>query len=127
MPPESRGAVIASIADVALRPENIHNDELHKLAAFSTNELMSTIQSAGHFSNTLDRVTTALGEESDRNRGLNIINSVIAGTRFDNCIERCEMQLAQAAPLKGRPFMRNDEPNFILTQLSLHHPGYNVV
>jgi hypothetical protein len=126
MPPESRGAVIACIADAALRPENINNLELRQLAAFSTNELVATIQSAGHFNNTLDRITIALGEESDRDHGLNIVSSIVAGTKFDNCIDRCELQLARAAPLKGRPFMRNDEPDFLLTQLSLHHPGYNI-
>lgn len=124
MPPESRGAVIASLADVVLRPENIHNNELRELAAFSTNELMSTIQSSSHFANTLDRVTVALGEEADRNRSITIINSIMAGTKFHNCIARCEMQLAQAAPLKGRPFMRNDEPDFLVAKLSLHHSGY---
>jgi hypothetical protein len=124
MPPESRGAVIASIADIALQPQNLNNIELRQFAAFSTNELISTTQSSGHFANTLDRITVTLGEESDRVHGLQIINSIMAGTKFDNCIDRCELKLANAVPLQGRPFMRNDEQDFLASQLSLHHPGY---
>jgi hypothetical protein len=124
MPPESRGAVIASIIDVLQRPENTSNYDLRRLAAFSINELMSSTQSTGHLYNTLDRVTVALGEEPGRNQGVSLINSVVGGTIFDGCINRCESQLARATPLIGRPFMRNDEPDFLVAQLSLHHPGY---
>jgi hypothetical protein len=126
MPPESRGAVIASIIDVLQQPQNTSNNELRKLAAFSINELMSTTQSAGHLDNTLDRITVAMGEEPGRNRGVQLINSVVGGTIFDGCIDRCETQLARVTPLKGRPFMRNDEPDFLVAQLALHHPGYAV-
>jgi hypothetical protein len=126
MPPESRGAVIASIIDVLQQPQNIDNGELRKMAAFSINELMSTTQSSGHLDNTLDRVTVAMGEEPGRNRGVQLINSVVRGTIFDGCIDRCETQLAKATPLIGRPFMRNDESDFFVAHLSLHHPGYVV-
>jgi acid phosphatase family membrane protein YuiD len=124
MPPESRGAVIASIIDAVQQPNNVANSELRTLAAFSINELMSSTQSTGHLYNTLDRITVAMGEESGRNRGVQLINSIVGGTIFDDCINRCETQLAKATPLMGRPFMRNDEPNFLVAQLSLHHPGY---
>jgi hypothetical protein len=124
MPPEARGAVIASIIDVLQQPQNSPNNELRKLAAFSINELMSTTQSTGHLYNTLDRITVAMGEEPGRNRGIQLINSVVGGTIFDDCVARCETKLAKATPLVGRPFMRNDEPDFLFAHLSLHHPGY---
>jgi hypothetical protein len=50
----------------------------------------------------------------------------VTGTRFANCIDRCEMQLAKAEPLMGRPFLRNDEADFHLAQFPLHHPGYPI-
>lgn len=126
MPPESRGAMIASNVGAMSQPQNIDNNELRKFAAFSINELMATTQSTGHLNNTLDRITLAMGEESDRYQSVKSINSVLARTAFENCIDRCEMQLAKASPLVGRPFLRNDEPEFYLAQFPLHHPGYMV-
>jgi hypothetical protein len=96
------------------------------MAAFSVNELMATTQSVGHLDNTLDRITVAMGDKPGRNQGVQLINSVVAGTMFANCIDRCEMQVAKAEPLMGRPFLRNDEPDFHLAQFPLHHPGYTV-
>jgi hypothetical protein len=126
MPPESRGATIASIAAAINQPQNMGNNDLRKLAAFSINELMATTQSAGHLDNTLDRITVAMGEKSGRVQGVQLINSVVGGTMFANCVNRCEMQLAKADPLVGRPFLRNDEPDFQLAQFPLHHAGYRV-
>ena len=126
MPPESRGALISSIAEVVNQPLYSNDFELRKLAAFSINELLSTTQSSGHLSNTLDRVNLAMGLESDRNHGVAIIKSAVDGTKFADCISRCTTQLAQATPLLGRAFLRNDEPAFSLAQFPLHHPAYTV-
>jgi hypothetical protein len=126
MPPESRGALIGSIASVINQPSYSNDFELKTLAAFSINELLSTTQSSGHLNNTLDRVNIALGSESGRNQGVAIINSVVEGTQFANCISRCTTQLAQATPLLGRAFLRNDESEFKMAQFPLHHPAYNV-
>jgi hypothetical protein len=126
MPPESRGAVIASIVKVLNQPRNSGNYDLRGLAAFSINELMATTQSVGHLDNTLDRVTVEMGAEPGRSHGMQLINSVVGGTMFDGCIDRCETQLAKASPLLGRPFLRNDEPEFCLAEFPLHHPGYPV-
>lgn len=126
MPPESRGALIRSVADVIDQPKYSSNYDLRKLAAFSVNELLSTTQSNGHLTNTLDRIIVAMGSKSGRNEGIQVINSIVEGTKFENCIERCSIQMAQAAPLLGRTFLRNDEPEFRLAQFPLHHPGYTV-
>jgi hypothetical protein len=125
-PPESRGALIRSIADVLNQPRYVNNYDLRKSAAFSIDELLSTTQSNGHLVNTLDRIDLVMGNESGRNQGIQIINSVVEGTKFENCVERCSMQVAQAAPLLGRTFLRNDEPEFALAQFPLHHPGYAI-
>jgi hypothetical protein len=126
MPPESRGATISSIATAFNNLSNSGNNDLRKLAAFSINELMATIQSIGHLNNTLDRITASIGKESGRNQGVQLIKSVVAGTIFENCVEQCTLQVTQATPLMGRPFLRNDEPEFRFAQFPSHHPGYVV-
>jgi hypothetical protein len=126
MPPESRGALIKTVVEAFDQTRNTENNDLRQIAAFVINEMIATTQSVGHLENTLDRITVAMGEESGRNIGVQLINSVVTGTMFTNCIDRCEMQLAKAAPLMGRPFLRNDEPEFQLAQFPLHHPGYPV-
>lgn len=126
MPPESRGALLKSIVDACNHSRDSISNDLRELAAFAINELVATTQSVGHLENTLDRITIALGEEPGRNQGLQLINSVVAETMFANCIKRCEMELAKAEPLMGRPFLRNDEAEFQLAQFPLHHPGYRV-
>lgn len=126
MPPESRGALIGSIADVFAIPQYSANHDLRKLAAFSINELLSTIQSNRHLDNTLDRINIAMNSHSGSNQGAMIIKSIVKGTIFANCIERCSVQVAQASPLMGRTFLRNDEPEFSLARFPLHHPSYAV-
>jgi hypothetical protein len=126
MPPESRGAVIRSIVDAFTRSGSGSRD-LRLLASYVINELIATTQSMGHLKNTLDRITVAIGEETGRNLGAQLISSVVDGTPFSSCINRCEMQLASAVPLKGRPFLRNDEPQFQLATFPLSHPGYPTV
>jgi hypothetical protein len=127
MPPEARGAAIWSLGHAAEHPKNYGNNELRNLAAFSINELVATTQSIRHLENTLDRITADIGEETGRNPGIALINSVVAGTKFEGCVDRCGSKLAAADLLLGRPFMRNDEPNFVLAQMALHHPAYTSV
>jgi len=123
MPPESRGAVISSIITAYSHLPSSEYD-LRKLAAFSINELVATTQSIGHLENTLDRVTVAMGEIPGCNYGTHMINSVVTGTVFADCLNQSRDQLLQATPLLGRPFLRNDIPEFRLAQFPLHHPSY---
>jgi hypothetical protein len=124
MPPEARGALIRSISDVINQPRYVKNVDLRKIAAFSVNELMCTIQSTRHLNNTLDRINLTMGDELDRNQGVKLINSVVENTVFSDCIQRSEAQLLRAEPLMGRPFLRNDEPDFFIAQFPLHHCAY---
>jgi hypothetical protein len=126
MPPESRGAIIASVVEAVSQPQISSNDDLRTAAAFSIRELISTTQSSRHLANTLDRITLDMGEEPGRDRGMRLIESATTGTIFSGCLERCELQLAKASPLLGRPFMRNEEPDFQLAQFPLHHAGYTL-
>jgi hypothetical protein len=124
MPPESRGAVIRTIIDVANVPSNVGNEQLRHSAAFAINELLATVQSARHLYNTLDRITTDIGHQIARSLGTQLIQSIVTGTLFADCIGRCESELTRSVPLMGRPFLRNDEGNFLAAQLPLQHPAY---
>lgn len=121
MPPESRGATIKSIIDSL---NHSPNDDLRKMAAFSINELMATVQSTSHLANTLDRITINIGEKSERNLSIKMIESITAETPYENCVSRCEIRLASSAPMMGRPFLRNDEPEFLAAKFPLHSAGY---
>lgn len=121
LPPEARGALIKSIIKAFNRSPNL---ELQKLAAFSINEIMATVQSNKHFENTLDRITLEIGENSERRVSMKMIDVIVTGTQFEGCVNRCEARLALSAPLSGRPFLRNDEPDFIMANIPLNHPGY---
>ena len=123
LPPESRGALIKSLIEAA-KNKNTSNFDLQKSAAFAINELLLTTQSIRHLDKTLERLTLSVGQQVDRNSGIQSINSILAGTIFDNCISRCETRLAELNSLKGRPFLRNDEPDIKIAELALHHPGY---
>jgi hypothetical protein len=123
LPPESRGALIKSLIE-ASKASSATNDHLRKSVAFSINEILTTAQSTRHLSKTLERVTFSIGQKSDPNQAVQSINSVTMGTTFENCVTRCEVRLAAASPLKGRPFLRNDDPEFRVAEFPLHHPGY---
>jgi hypothetical protein len=126
MPPESRGATIKSVVEAFNKSSASVQPQLRGQAAFVINELFSTTQSSRHLDSTLDRVTIEMGQKIDRNQGIKIINSIVQGTNFENCVNRCEVRLASTSPLMGRPFLRNDEPSFRVAELPLHHPGYDV-
>jgi hypothetical protein len=124
MPPESRGAILKNIIDAFNKSKNSNRFDLQKSASFIINELLSTTQSVRHLDKTLDRVSVVIGQQTDRNQAIQLINSVTEGTIFENCINGCEMRLASSSPLIGRPFLRNDEPDFRVAQFPLHHSGY---
>jgi vacuolar-type H+-ATPase subunit E/Vma4 len=124
LPPESRGALIRTLVDAVSGPKSFGNEALRTSAAFAISELLSTVQSAAHLYNTLDRITTELGNAPGRSFGAKLIESVVGGTTFANCIQRSESVLTKSAPLLGRPFLRNDDAQFAAAQLPLQHPGY---
>jgi hypothetical protein len=124
MPPEARGALIASISRVMQIPENIKNYDLKNLAAFSVNELLLTTQTSRHLEKTLQRITFDMQSRTDNSHGINIIDAIVKDTKFEGCLYRCEAKLAAASPLLGRPFMKNDEPDFIISNFPLHSSSH---
>ena len=123
MPPESRGAILASLSSTMNRADLAYDTDLRYSAAFCVNELIRTAQTESHLANTLDRLTTNIGDVPGRGSGLASIMAMVSGSQFAGCIALTETQLAKASPVMHRPFMRNDEPEFQVAMLPLHHPA----
>lgn len=122
-PPETRGAIIASIHDIVNAPVNMASWDLRQSAAFIVNELVSTTQSTAHMDNMLDRITVTMVDETGEAAGRNTIANLVAGTRFEGCVDQACARVASAHPVLHRPFMRNDEADFVVASLPLHHPS----
>ena len=121
-PPETRGAIIASINDIVNSSVNLASWDLRQSAAFIVSELVTTTQSTAHMDNMLDRITVAMGDAPGEAAGRTTIAQLVAGTRFEGCVDQACARLASAQPVLHRPFMRNDEADFVLATLPLHHP-----
>lgn len=122
MPPEARGAMLASITDIMQQPQYANNYDLKVAAAYCVNELISTTQTGSHLDNTLDRITVAMGDAPGSGAAINAINTILSGTAYANSINAANTQLASAQPLIQRPFLRNDDHGFIVAQFPLPHP-----
>lgn len=124
MPPEARGALIASINDVVSNPQYAQDTESRRMAAYNVSELLATVQTTRQLENTLDRITVEMGTVPGRAHGETLILAMTDGTLYGNSLEQVTTQLAAASPIKGRPFMRNDEANFSIALFPLQHPVY---
>jgi len=122
-PPETRGAIIASIDEIVNNPINLASWDVRQSAAFVVNELVSTTQSSAHMGNMLDRITVAMGNVPGESMGRTTIANLVAGTRYEGCVDQACARLASAQPVLHRPFMRNDEADFVVAKLPLHHPS----
>ena len=122
-PPETRGAIIASVNDIVNSRVNLASWDVRQSAAFIVSELVSTTQSTAHMDNMLDRITVAMGDAPGEAAGRIIIAQLVAGTRFEGCVDQACIRLASAQPVLHRPFLRNDEADFVLATLPLHHPS----
>jgi hypothetical protein len=122
-PPETRGAIIACIDDIINIPMNVANLELRQSAAYVVSELVGTTQSDAHLGNMLDRITVAMVDAPGEAFGRTTIENIVAGTRFEGCVDQACTRLASAQPVMQRPFMRNDEADFVVATLPLHHPA----
>lgn len=94
------------------------------MAAILINELGCTTQCPSHLENTLQRVAYDMGEKHAEEGRVQRINTVVAGTQFEGCVEEARKRLAGAQPLLGRPFLRNDDPCFIIAKFPLHDVMY---
>jgi hypothetical protein len=122
-PPETRGAIIASINEAMNTPATLANWDARQSAAFVVSELIYTTQSSAQLDNMLDRITVAMGDVPGQSLGRTTIEKLVAGTRYEGCVDQACTRMASAHPVMHRPFMRNDEADFVVAKLPLHHPS----
>jgi hypothetical protein len=65
-----------------------------------------------------------IGDKVDVSQSTAQLNNVVAGALYASRLSDTDMRLANANPLRGRPFMRNDESKFVMARLGLDHPLY---
>lgn len=122
-PPETRGAIIASIRDIVSDPVNVAKVEVRQSASFVVSELINTVQSNAQLDNMLDRITLTMGDLPGESMGRMSVASLVTGTRFEGCLDQARTRLASAQPVLHRPFLRNDEFDFVVATLPVHHPN----
>lgn len=123
LPPEARGAMLASITNVMQQPQFTQDRELRQLAAYTINELLATTQTEQHLDNTLERVTFAMGSTVESGTSIASLNNLLTDSSFAGGIDRAAIQVAKADTMIQRPFMRNDDTTFIAAQFPLSHPS----
>lgn len=124
MPPEGKGIILAHIKEIASRPEFRNQVSYQQDAAWIIAEIMATHQTPREKYETLQHMTFNIGEKVDVAQSAANLNGIVAGTMYANCLSETDTRLASASPIRGRPFMRNDESNFVMARLALDHPLY---
>lgn len=124
MPPEAKGIILAHIKEISSRPEFRTQATYQHDAAWIVAEIMATHQTPREKYETLQHMTFNIGEKVDVAQSTASLNSVVAGTMYASCLSDTDTRLASASPIRGRPFMRNDESNFVMARLALDHPLY---
>jgi len=109
---------------VISKPQYAQDGESRRMAAYSVSELLATVQTTRQLENTLDRITVEMGTVPGRVYGEAQILAITESTPYRNSLEQVTTQLAAASPIKGRPFMRNDEADFSIALFPLQHPVY---
>lgn len=120
LPPEGKGALLVQIAGLAEEADS------KQLGAEVIALAMDTMQTSREKSEVLQHMTVALGEKVNRVASAQQLNAVLADTKYEGYLETVDQRLAQsfAQPLKGRPFLRNNEMQFQFAYLGEHRAEY---
>lgn len=124
MPPEDKGIILAHIREIASKPEFLTQPTYRQDAAWIVAEIMATHQTPREKYETLQHMAFNIGDKVDVAQSTTYLNYVVAGTMYANCLGETDTRLASASTIRGRPFMRNDESNFVMARLALDHPLY---
>ena len=119
LPPENKGLILAQVNQIAM------DHGLKEQAAFIVAEAMTTMQTPRGKYEVLQRFSLT-GAKVDVASSTAILNRMLASTNVAGCLERTDIALAKAQPIKGYPFLRNDEPEFVTARLGIDHPVYGI-
>lgn len=120
LPPEGKGALLVQVAELADRADS------KSLGAEVIAMAMNTMQTPREKSEVLQHMTVALGDKVDREGAERKLAAVLVGTEYEGYLATVDQRLAVAfaQPLKGRPFLRNNEVEFQFAYLGEHRAEY---
>lgn len=124
MPPEAKGIILAHVREISSTSEFLKQASYRQEAAWIVAEIMATHQTPREKHEVLQHMAFNIGEKVDVAQSTANLNSIVAGTTYANCLMETDTRLASASPIRGRPFLRNDEHNFVTASLALDHPLY---
>ena len=119
LPPETMGLILAQVAQIGAA------ESLREEAGSIVAVAMTTMQTPREKYEVLQRLTLN-GGKVDVTSSTLILNAMLASTSHAGCLERTDIALASAQPVKGYPFLRNDEPEFVTARLGIDHPIYGI-
>ncbi len=119
-PPEVTGLISRQIA--------MANQSTNPTLSSQAPELMAMFlgapQTLNHMETIAERMTDEFGGKQDKNIGLAMMASCVAGTQYAACVEDAQQRLAIAQPMSSKPFIWNSEPDFVVATLAIEHPMY---
>jgi hypothetical protein len=119
LPPEAKGLILAQVHQIGV------GEGLQQEAGFIVAEAMTTMQTPREKYEVLQRFTLD-GSKANVAASTSTLNMMLASTTYAGCLEQTDDVLAAAQPVKGYPFLRNDEPEFVTAQLGIDHPIYGI-
>jgi len=119
LPPETKGLILAQVHQIGV------SQGLQEQAGFIVAEAMTTMQTPREKYEVLQRFALN-GEKVDVAASSAALSMMLVSTSYSDCLERTDVALARAQPVKGYPFLRNDEPEFTTARLGIDHPIYSI-
>ncbi len=119
LPPEAKGLILAQVHQIGV------SEGLQQQAGFIVAEAMTTMQTPREKYEVLQRFTLD-GGKANVAVTTSTLNMMLASTIYAGCLEQTDKVLAAAQPVKGYPFLRNDEPEFVTAKLGIDHPIYGI-
>jgi hypothetical protein len=118
--PEVFGQIVRQIA-AARKSEN---PLLREQAPELMDLALGAPQSMNHLNTIAERMTPIMGDKQECAIGMAVIKACVTGTAYSDCLTQAEQRLARAQPLTSKPFIWNNEPEFVVATLAIEHPMY---
>ena len=119
LPPETKGLILAQVSLIG------GADDLREQAGSIVAVAMTTMQTPREKYEVLQRLSID-GTKVDVVSSTLFLNRMLASTSYAGCLERTDIALLNAQPVKGYPFLRNNEPEFVTARLGIDHPIYSI-
>ncbi len=86
--------------------------------------ILGAPQTMNHLSTIAERMTPTMGDKQDESAGFALIDTCVAGTRYESCLKDASDRLALAQPVLSQPFIWNKSPEFIAATHVIEHSMY---